>query len=518
MPTLTWLTRESDLKKAKQAQFRILEKVPELSVDYPSQQENLIIQGDNLEAFKAILPIYAGKVKCVFIDPPYNTRSAFEHYDDNMEHTLWLSMMVPRLELLKDLLTEDGSIWVSIDDNEAHYLKVVMDEIFGRKNFVRNIVWQKKYTTSNDSKGIPDSHDHILVFQKSDSFLRNLLPRTDKQNAMYKYDDGDGRGLWRSDNLLVKSFSKSGVFPIKNPNTGKEYLPPEGKCWRTNQETMTKWLSENKIYFGKDGVGAPQLKRYLNEVQQGILANSWWTFDEAGHNDESKKELQTIFEKDIFDTPKPERLIQRILQLATNENDLVLDSFLGSGTTAAVAHKMGRRYIGIEIGEHAVTHIVPRIRKVIEGEQGGISEAVGWKGGGGFSFYRLGEAIFNLYGAINPKIKFPALAQYIWFMETGMSLPSQSDGAPIVGDRHACPLQSAMIGIYNDTAYYLLYNGILGDKSLAGGNALTRTLLAELPPFDGKKIIFGESCRISPDKLKDLQITFKQIPYDLKVK
>ncbi len=516
MPTLTWLTRESDLKKAKQANFRILEKVPELSVDIPvgnnpvgtgrdlSLRENLIIQGDNLEALKALLPIYAGKVKCVFIDPPYNTRSAFEHYDDNMEHTLWLSMMVPRLELLKDLLAEDGSIWVSIDDNEAHYLKVVMDEIFGRKNFVASNVWQKIHSTKNDAKYLSENHDYILVYGKNVENLKiNLLQRTEGMNSRYQNPDNDPRGDWQSGDLVANEERKNGYYEIKGP-TGKIFNVPKGKHWVYAQDTMENMILDNRIWFGKDGTAFPRKKRFLSEVQQGRKGDTWWDSNEVGHNQEAKREAKSLNEVEVFSTPKPERLIQRILQLATNENDLVLDSFLGSGTTAAVAHKMGRRYIGIEIGEHAVTHIVPRLRKVIEGEQGGISEAVGWKGGGGFSFYRLGETIFNLYGAINPKIKFPALAQYIWFMETGMSLPSSS--------------VTPLIGIHNDTAYYLLYNGILGDKSPEGGNALTRSLLAQLPPFEGKKIIFGESCRISPDKLKDLQITFKQIPYDLKVK
>ena len=270
------------------------------------------------------------------------------------------------------------------------------DEIFGRKNFVRNIVWQKKYTTSNDSKSIPDSHDHILVYQKSSMFKVGLLPRSEKQDAAYKYDDGDGRGPWRSDNILVKSFSQSGVFPIINPNTKQEYYPPEGKCWRTNEENMKIWLRENRIYFGKDGKGAPQLKRYLYEVKQGVVPNSWWSFEDAGHNDQSKKELQLLFPGDPFSTPKPEKLLHRILALTTSPNDLVLDSFAGSGTTGAVAHKMGRRWIMIELGEHCHTHIIPRLKKVIDGEDpGGITEAVQWRGGGGFRYYRLAPSLLE---------------------------------------------------------------------------------------------------------------------------
>lgn len=358
--------------------------------------DNRLIFGDNLLALKALEQEFMGKVKCIFIDPPYNTGSAFEHYDDGVEHSIWLGLMRDRLEILRNLLAEDGSIWITIDDNEAHYLKVMCDELFGRKNFVRNIVWQKKYTTSNDSKGIPDSHDHILVYQKSSTFKVGLLARSEKQDVAYKYDDGDGRGPWRSDNILVKSFSQSGVFPIVNPNTKQEYYPPDGKCWRTNAENMKLWLQENRIYFGKDGKGAPQLKRYLHEVKQGVVPNSWWSFEDAGHNDQSKKELQMLFPGNPFSTPKPEKLLHRILALTTNPGDLVLDSFAGSGTTGAVAHKMGRRWIMIELGEHCHTHIIPRLQKIINNEDpGGITKAVNWQGGGGFRYYKLAPSLLE---------------------------------------------------------------------------------------------------------------------------
>ncbi len=389
-----------------------------------------------------------------------------------------------------------------------------MDEIFGRKNFVANVVWENRYSRSNDAI-LSLSHNSILLYATNpDKWkkVRNRLERTEEQASQYKNPDNDPNGLWRAIPWDAPNLRPNLSYPIITPK-GNTRLPPPGRCWSRTEDQWLQIVKSGLAYFGKSGEGAPSFKQYLKDAT-AIVPNTWWSHEDAGHTDEAKKEIHGLFGKDqAFETPKPERLIQRILQLATNENDLVLDSFLGSGTTAAVAHKMGRRYIGIEIGEHAVTHIVPRLRKVIEGEQGGISEAVGWKGGGGFSFYRLGETIFNLYGAINPKIKFPALAQYIWFMETGLSLHSVGTGRDL-SLQNVTPL----IGIYNDTAYYLLYNGILGDKSPEGGNALTRSLLAELPAFEGKKIIFGESCRISPDKLKDLQITFKQIPYDLKVK
>ena len=503
MPLLHWLTRDEDIHAASRTPYRLLEEVPELSSG-DRDTGNMLIQGDNLDALKALLPYYAGKVKCIFIDPPYNTRSAFEHYDDNLEHTKWLAMMYPRLEMLRELLAEDGSIWVTIDDNEAHYLKVIMDEIFGRKNFARNIVWQKKYTAASDSKGIPDSHDHILVFGKTGNYTRNLLPRGDKQNSLYKYDDGDGRGAWRTDNLSVKTYSANYDYEITNPATGIKYYPPKGRVWLTSKERMNVLISSRRVFFGRDGRGAPQLKRYLHEVQKGIVPISWWPHEDTGHNDESRKEQKALFPNSPFSTPKPERLLKRIFEIATNSNDIVLDSFTGSGTTAAVAHKMGRRYIGIEMGDHAMTHCVPRLQKVIEGEQGGISESVGWKGGGGFRFYRLGVPLFDENGLVSEGIEFAHLAAHIWFIETGIPYSGRAD--------------SSFLGEHKEIGYYLLYNGILGDRRPNGGNVLTAKILSGLPPHDGAKVIFGEGCRLSAERLIREGITFRQIPYEIKAR
>lgn len=331
---------------------------------------NLYIEGENLEVLRTLQKAYFGKVKMIYIDPPYNTGSdSFVYPDDYSEtlkeyqartgesdeagflnkqtlwkknskengqfHSAWLSMMYPRLFLARNLLREDGVIFVSIDDNEAANLKLLLDEIFGEENFMSNIVWQKKYAATNDAKGFSNLHDHILVYQKSAKFQRKLLPRTAEMNRPYKNDDGDGRGLWRSDNLLVKSFSSSGVYPIINPNTKKDYFPPAGSSWRASQETMRAWLAENRIYFGKDGRGAPQLKRFLNEVQDGSVPTTWWKFEDVGHNDAANKELASLFEaKTPFDTPKPSTLIKQMLRIASDEDSLILDFFSGSGTTA----------------------------------------------------------------------------------------------------------------------------------------------------------------------------------------
>ncbi len=377
VPILEWLNKNEAVKTADKIPYHLLKANLELS--YGEKSSNMIIKGDNLEALKALLPYYKGQVKCIYIDPPYNTGNAFEQYDDNLEHSIWLSLMYPRLELLRELLSEDGSIWISIDDDECHYLKVICDEIFGRNNFVNNVIWEKKYGIQNDAKWMSDNHDHILCYAKDKDVWRpNLLPRTDEMNARYKNPDNDPRGNWMSDNLSVKTYSASNDFSITTPK-GKIVNPPAGYCWRVSKNTYALMVKDNRIWFGKDGLGTPRIKRFLSEVKQGTVSRTMWVRNDVGDNDEAKKEAKQFNSENVFATPKPERLIERILTLATNEGDLVLDSFLGSGTTCAVAHKMGRKYIGIEMGEHAVTHCVPRLKAVIDGEQGGISKALNWR-------------------------------------------------------------------------------------------------------------------------------------------
>jgi adenine-specific DNA-methyltransferase len=501
MPTLRWLNDEEARKTSSQIPYRLLEAEPKLSYG-DSETENMLIQGDNLEALKALLPYYAGQVKCIYIDPPYNTHSAFEHYDDNLEHSTWLSMMYPRLEMLRQLLIEDGSIWVSIDDNEGHYLKVLMDEVFGRKNFLSTVIWQKKYAPKADSKYLSESHDFILAYAKHlDEFVINRIQKTEKQTSRYVNKDNDSRGAWKAGDTLRNEPRDYAIFPVKLPS-GREVMPPAGTSWRYTKEKFQELIKDNRIWFGNDGNARPAIKRFLSEVTETMPATTLWTFDEVGHNDESKKESKLLFENDLFGTPKPERLIQRIIHLATNDQDLILDSFVGSGTTAAVAHKMGRRYIGIEMGDHAVTHCVPRLKKVIEGEQGGISKDVNWLGGGGFRFYQLGETIFDEQGHINAKVKFQSLAAHVWFSETHTPLLKTP--------------KTPLLGIQGETAFYLLYNGILGDKTPEGGNVLTARVLRELPMHKGKKVIYGEMCLLDESTLQKEEITFKHIPYDIK--
>jgi adenine-specific DNA-methyltransferase len=502
MPTLNWLSRDQDLTASSRVPYRLLEAVPELSYGDPAT-ENMLIQGDNLDALKALLPVYAGRVKCIFIDPPYNTRSAFEHYDDNLEHAQWLSMMYPRLELLRDLLSPDGSIWVTIDDNEAHYLKVIMDEVFGRSLFVTTVIWEKADSPRNSARQFSTDHDHALVYSKSPDWRPRRLPRTAQSDAIYSNPDNDPRGVWLpGDPYANKPYSK-GQYSINGPS-GRTFKPPPGRFWRISEEKLRELDKEGRIWWGPTGEARPSIKRYLDEVSD-LVPRTIWNKEDVGSNRTSKNEMRALFPGDAsFTTPKPEKLLERLLLIASNPGDLILDSFLGSGTTAAVAHKMNRRYIGIEMGEHAATHCVPRLQKVVDGESGGISESVGWKGGGGFRFYRLGNAIFDEEGNISPKIKFAHLAAHVWFTETLTPLPKVR--------------RSPLLGVHAGVALYLLYNGILHDRRPASGNVLTRAVLDSLEPHDGPRTIYGESSRLSPATLKRLNITFKQTPYDVRAR
>lgn len=362
--------------------------------------DNRLICGDNLLALKALEHEYAGAIKCVFIDPPYNTGSAFTHFDDGIEHSLWLSLMRDRVEILRRLLAEDGSLWITIDDNECHYLKVICDEIFGRANFVSSFAWEKDQARHNDAL-ISSAHDHVLLYAKNATVwrgVRNLQPREDGGNARYKNPDNDPNGAWLQGACsTAKSGSEKNRFPVKLPS-GRSLVPPPGNYWRFSEETLKKAIAENRVYFGKDGDRLPIIKSYLNEVQAGFVPKTWWPADEVGSNQSARRDhLRKLLPGvEPFATPKPEALLHRIIHIATNRGDLVLDSFAGSGTTGAVSQKMGRRWIMVELGEHCHTHIIPRLQKVIDGtDTGGITEIVNWKGGGGFRYYRLAPSLLE---------------------------------------------------------------------------------------------------------------------------
>ncbi len=391
---LTWIGKGEEPK----IEPRILLHDPSKDYGDPNT-ENMLIHGDNLLALKALEQQFAGKIKCIYIDPPYNIGAAFEHYDDNLEHSLWLSLIRSRLSILWNLLhKESGSIWISIDDNEQAYMRVLCDELFGRTNFVSQIVWQKRYSREN-REAIGDVHEYILVYAKDKEIFksqRNLVPMSEEQEKVYKNPNNDPKGRWRPVPMTAQAghATPEQFYPITAPG-GKIYIPPAGRCWALSKNTFERMLKEGRIYFGKDNNSQPNTIRYLSEVP-GVAPWTWWTSNEVGHTDSAKKEIIALFGKsNIFDTPKPETLLERIIHIATNSGDLVLDSFLGSGTTAAVAHKMGRKWIGIELGDHCYTHCKPRLDKVIDGEQGGISKAVNWQGGGGYKFYELAPTLIE---------------------------------------------------------------------------------------------------------------------------
>lgn len=431
---LTWIGKD----KRPKLEPRIL--LEDASLSYHARHrisdidsfDNRLIFGDNLLALKALEQEFAGQVKCVFIDPPYNTGSAFTHYDDGLEHSIWLGLMRDRLEIIRRLLSEDGSLWITIDDNEAHYLKVLCDEVFGRKRFVSNVVWQNRYSRSNDAS-LSLSHNHILIYANNPENwknIRNRLPRTEEQASQYKNPDNDPNGSWRAIPWDAPNLRPNLSYPIKTP-TGKVRLPPEGRCWSRTEDQWNDIAARGLAYFGKLGDGAPSFKQYLKDAAP-IVPNTWWDHEETGHTDEAKKEMHSLFSKELaFDTPKPERLLNRIIHIATNPGDLVLDSFAGSGTTGAVAHKMGRRWIMVELGEHCHTHIIPRLKKVIDGEdRGGITEVVNWRGGGGFRYYKLAPSLIvnDRWGnpVINPEYNAAMLAEALAKLEGFTYAPSET--------------------------------------------------------------------------------------------
>lgn len=543
MPFLDWVNKNQAVSSASTVPYHLLQ-LEQTHGDAQSAQDNLIIQGDNLQALKALLPFYTSKVKCIFIDPPYNTGSAFEHYDDKLEHSQWLSMMYPRLVLLRELLSDEGFIIVHIDDNEGAYLKVLLDEIFGRRNFLTTFFSQVRYgnKTLAEDNAFQKLVEYAYVYAKEAKLCK---PVKDKEE--YKVEKFE----WKITELTKGTELELGGKRVEvfQPEQYKiEKITPAldalKETWATGSlikqsgssgEFLDKYLAPRKaedglscmykVYgIGEDGYGyryftgpkkadATKGKFYsgipldrLKELEKGNSTKDKPIvnfYDLAGSFGNCRQEGGVDFRSG----KKPEVYLQTILNHFSLEGDLVLDSFLGSGSTAATAHKMGRRYIGIEMGEHAQTHCIPRLQKVIEGEHGGISKAVNWQGGGGFSFYTLGEAVFDASGHISANVRFSALAAYIWLLETKTAI-----------DAKAPDKASPFIGEHEGVAYYLLYNGILGDRRPNGGNVLTNPVLAYLEsvhPHQGKKVIFGEASRIGEAKLNALGISFKQIPYEL---
>lgn len=386
--------------------------------------ENMLIHGDNLIALQALQQDFAGKIKCIFIDPPYNTGSAFEQYDDGVEHSIWLTMMRDRLVLLRELLADDGSIWISLDDNEVFYLKVLMDEIFSRKCFVGTVIWRSSDNSNNDSKQFSVDHNYILVYSKAEGWETKKLERNEQQQSHYSNPDNDPRGPWFDGNPISSPNPRPNLcYDIVAPN-GNVIKPPR-YGWRWSEATLKEKMASGEIRFNKTFTNIKR-RTYLYEQKKLPPSSLWADLDETGHNRQAKYEQKKLFpdrkKEEWFATPKPEKLIMKVLKIATNEGDLVLDSFLGSATTTAVAHKMSRKWIGIELEDSAFTHCKPRMDKVVDGEQGGISKAVNWQGGGGYHFYELAPSLLvkndklPVY-QINPTYTFDMLCEAICKIE-----------------------------------------------------------------------------------------------------
>ena len=429
---LTWIGKD----KRPKLEPRILLEEPEKSYHAKHKVtdndifDNKLIFGDNLLALKALEQEYAGKVKCVFIDPPYNTGSAFEYYEDGLEHSVWLGLMRDRLEILRNLLSDDGSLWITIDDNEAHYLKILCDEIFRRENFVANLIWEKADSPRNSARQFSTDHDHLLVFSKKPEWIPNKLSRTKEANSIYKNPDNDPRGPWLpGDPYANKPYSK-GQYTITGP-TGREFSPPPGRFWRISEKKLRELDQDGRIWWGPNGNARPSIKRYLSEVGD-LVPRTIWGKSGVGSNRTSKNEMRNLFPGvSSFSTPKPELLMKRVLEIASDTGDLILDSFAGSGTTGAVAQKMGRHWIMVELGEHCHTHIIPRLQKVIDGrDQGGVSKAVNWQGGGGFRYYRVAPSLLELdrWGrwVVNKEYNPEMLAEAICKLEGFTYAPSDT--------------------------------------------------------------------------------------------
>lgn len=552
MPTLNWIGKDAVVKHHNDVPYRLLEPVPALSLPSPAgrgaggegepaidpYQGNLIVQGDNLQALKALLPHYGGKVKCIYIDPPYNTGNEGWAYNDNVNspeirrwlgevvgkegdtldrHDRWLCMMYPRLMLLKQFLREDGAIFVSIDDNEVGTLRLLMDEIFGSVNFIANFIWEKRKNREN-RKAISVRHDHVIAYAKRlESTTKSLKPLPMNTDALSRYnnrDDDDPRGPWKSDPATAQAGhgTKSQFYTLTAPN-GKKHEPPSGRCWIYTETVMNKAIADNRIWFGKSGNNVPRVKTFLNEKSRGLTPETILFADDASTNEEAKNNIKDIFSgESLFETPKPIELIQQFLRMCTSGEDIVIDSFAGSGTTAHAVLKQNaedggnRRFILVEMDEGIARDVTAeRVRRVAQGYTNAKDQAIEGLGGS-FHFCKLGQQLFDARGHIDPNVRFGDLARFVWFQETGqpLSAPGRKGWSPL-------------LGVHRGRAVYLLYNGILKDRAIDGGNVLTSPLLTELPAHDGPRVVYGARCVIGADRLRRLDITFKQLPYDLRV-
>ncbi len=522
MPTLHWIGKDKVINHHMDVPFKVLEHSYGFDngtqTDHETNSGNKIIHGDNLEALKALLPEYEGKVKCIYIDPPYNTGNESWVYNDNVNdpkikkwlgqvvgkeaedltrHDKWLCMMYPRLKLLQKLLADDGAIFISIDDNEQSNLKLVCDEIFGGLNFVANIIWQKKYTQSNDAKYLSTTHDFILFYAKQKSIYKiNLLERTENQIATYKNLDNDYRGVWASQPIQVKTPSEAYIYEIITP-IGKSFFPPIGRSWQFTKERYEELVKDNRIWFGENGMNVPRIKKFLSEVKQGVIPKTIWLYDEVGSNDDAKREIKRLFDKVTFDTPKPPSLIERILQISTNKNSIILDSFAGSGTTAHAVLNLNkkdggnRKFICIEMEDYAETITAERVKRVIKGY--GTAEATK----GNFDFFKLGQPMFLDDGNLNELVGIEKIRQYVYYTETK---------TPLTETKHKD--NKHFLGKNNDTAYYFHYEQ---DEVTTLDHAFLATMKTKAEQY----VIYADNCLLTKDFMTKHHIIFKKIPRDI---
>ncbi|WP_144603633.1 site-specific DNA-methyltransferase [Algoriphagus algorifonticola] len=523
MPTLHWIGKEKVINHHQEVPYRVLEKQYEFNTESGSS-ENKIIQGDNLEALKSLLPEYEGRINCIYIDPPYNTGNENWVYNDNVNHPKikkwlgetvgkegedlsrhdkWLCMMYPRLKLLHKLLAKEGSFWLSIDDNSVVFARTILDEIFGPSKFIATNVWQKRYSRENRGS-IGDSHEYILVYSKNPEafkMLRNKVPIDEKQKKLYKNPDNDPKGPWQSVSLTAQGYRPNQMYSIEGPD-GKLHFPPEGRCWGILEENYFQLRKANKITFGQNGKGVPRLKMYLEDAE-GLVPWTWWPHEDVGHTDEAKKEMHLFFEKDgAFDTPKPVRLIRRVLEIATSKNSIILDSFAGSGTTAHAVLNLNkedggnRKFILIEMEDYADSITAERVRRVIQGYGSGSKAVEGT--GGDFGFYALGPALFDTEGNLNEAVPISEILSYIWYSETRTKWTPPVDHA----DRY-------YLGSLENTAYYFIYDP----------DRLTtldfESLSAWFTQPAEQYICYADNCLLPEALMQKHRIIFKKIPRDI---
>jgi len=527
MPTLNWIGKDKVVSHHQDVPYRVLEHKYGFTSDKGEQNEptnsgNKIIHGDNLEALKSLLPEYEGKIKCIYIDPPYNTGNESWVYNDNVNHPKikkwlgevvgkdgedltrhdkWLCMMYPRLKLLHKLLADDGAIFISIDDNEQANLKLICDEIFGVRNFINNIIWQKKYSPQNDARYLSDMHDFIMLYAKNKSnFNRNLLPRNDAQNKRYKNPDNDPRGPWKSSDLSAKRITEKDLYEIITPS-GRKVLPPKGRSWVVGKEKFDELVNENRIWFGQNGNNVPSVKKFLNEVQDGTVPVTLWLREEVGDNQEARQILKAIFNESNapFETPKPPRLLERLILLASNENDIILDSFAGSGTTAHAVLNLNkqdggnRKFILVEMEDYANDITAERVKRVTKGYGTGAKAVAGT--GGAFDFYELGLPLFDENQNLNEKVGLAKIKEYIWFSETRTSF-SEPNKEPY------------FLGKKDESAYYFIY-----EKDRL--TTLDYDALELIKTKGEQYVIYADNCLLPKDFMAKKNIIFKKIPRDI---